>query len=154
MAPIASLNLAGRWLKDFNRSDLECFSRQLDLLGISGIKKTAAVKLINGRDIKQTGDDLSVSFIQSKVSFLKQTEQYSLQQPSRMKRRDGRQGEQVAAVKVLPDGVEVTLEWPEPKAGLCVERYKLADPDTLELHSLTQVGDDKQSCVQYFTRQM
>ena len=33
-------------------------------------------------------------------------------------------------------------------AGLCVERYKLADPDTLELHSVTQVGDDKQSCVQ------
>jgi len=43
-------------LQDKERSQLDCYSRQLDLLQIGGIQKATAMKLMNGIDIEHTGD--------------------------------------------------------------------------------------------------
>lgn len=43
-------------LQDKERSELDCYSRQLDLLQIGGIQKATAMKLMNGIDIEHTGD--------------------------------------------------------------------------------------------------
>ena len=39
-----------------DQSELDCYSRQLDLLQIGGIQKATAVKLMNGINIEQTAD--------------------------------------------------------------------------------------------------
>ena len=39
-----------------DQSELDCYSRQLDLLQIGGIQKATAVKLMNGINIQQTAE--------------------------------------------------------------------------------------------------
>ena len=45
--------LAGHWRKDKSQSQLDCYSRSLDLLGLGGIQKKCAEKLINGLQIEE-----------------------------------------------------------------------------------------------------
>lgn len=48
---VVSTKLSGTWRKDKSNSDVECYSRQLDLLQVQGIQKACAMKLINGLQI-------------------------------------------------------------------------------------------------------
>lgn len=45
-------SLRGRWKKDKENTDMSCFSTQLDLLRVGGIKKATAMKLINGLTVR------------------------------------------------------------------------------------------------------
>jgi hypothetical protein len=54
--------LSGKWRKDRSASQPECYSRQLDLLGLGGVQKACAEKLINGLQIDEdeNGEPLSL----------------------------------------------------------------------------------------------
>ena len=45
--------LSGHWRKDKSQSQIDCYSRSLDLLGLGGIQKRCAEKLINGLQIEE-----------------------------------------------------------------------------------------------------
>lgn len=47
-------DFSGNWRKDKSASQMECYSRQLDLLQLQGVQKSLAQKLINGLQIQQS----------------------------------------------------------------------------------------------------
>jgi hypothetical protein len=53
--------LKGTWLKDKERSDTPCYARQLDLLGVTGVKKATATRFFNGihLDVNEDGESCS-----------------------------------------------------------------------------------------------
>lgn len=49
----AAANLSGLWARDERRSDMAAYERSLDVLGLSGLQKMTALKLIDGVEIRQ-----------------------------------------------------------------------------------------------------
>jgi ABC-type transport system involved in cytochrome c biogenesis ATPase subunit len=60
----------GVWIKDTSASDLEAYGRSLDVMGLGGLQKTTALRLIEGLEIVQEGSTLSVRFL-TVVPFFK-----------------------------------------------------------------------------------
>ena len=61
---------AGVWIKDASRSDLAAYERALDLMGLNGLQKTTALRLIEGVEIQQDATAFSVNFL-TVVPFFK-----------------------------------------------------------------------------------
>ena len=64
------LHGAGVWIKDASRSDLAAYERALDLMGLNGLQKTTALRLIEGVEIQQDATTFSVNFL-TVVPFFK-----------------------------------------------------------------------------------
>jgi ABC-type sulfate/molybdate transport systems ATPase subunit len=60
----------GTWVKDTGASDLAAYGRALDLMGLGGLQKTTALRLIEGLEIEQRGADIAVRFL-TVVPFFK-----------------------------------------------------------------------------------
>ena len=64
------LHGAGVWIKVASRSDLAAYARALDLMGLNGLQKTTALRLIEGVEIQQDATTFSVNFL-TVVPFFK-----------------------------------------------------------------------------------
>ncbi len=111
--------LSGKWEKDKENSDLVAYEDMLTLLGLKGIKKTAAVKLINGLEIDQASSPphFTVRYIVSRVQFLQTVEQFAFDQEIEMPRRDGQAGIQTATLTEVGNGMQTVITWGEPNPG-------------------------------------
>jgi hypothetical protein len=111
--------LSGKWEKDKEHSDLDAYEKMLTLLGLQGIKKTAAVKLINGLEINQSSSPphFTVRYVVSRVQFLQSVEQFAFDQQIEMPRRDGQAGTQTATLTEIGDSMQTVITWGEPNPG-------------------------------------
>lgn len=145
-------SIAGSWRKDKNASDMEGYGRQLDLLGIGGMKKRAATILMDGIDIEQDSEGFRTTFV-TKVRFFRPVEAFSYSRPKQMSRRDQRSGSQTAVVSSTADGgLEVDVTWSEPMQGGFKETYELKSPNELHIKSVTTVGDQSASTRQIYRK--
>lgn len=134
------VDLTGLWAKDEARSDLAAYERSLEVLGLSGLQRVTA-KLIDGIEIQQEADSLSVSFV-TVVPFFKVTERIPIGGGgAQMGRRDLRRGKQTAAARPVDGGVLVEMSWGEPLAGTLTEEYSLLpDGSGMRVRATTSVG--------------
>ena len=104
----------------------------LSLLGLTGIRKTGALKLINEVNIEQAQDEpqFTVRYVSSKVRFLKSVEEFTLGRTVQMPRRDGQPGTQSATMTQDDQGVQTVVTWGEPNAGECAMAPTSALTDT------------------------
>lgn len=111
--------LSGKWEKDKENSDLDAYENMLTLLGLKGIKKTAAVKLINGLEIDQASSPphFIVRYVVSRVQFLQSVERFAFNQQIEMPRRDGQAGTQTATLTEVGNGMQTVITWGEPNPG-------------------------------------
>ena len=129
-------HLTGTWLADYaastNRSAL------LTALGLSGLQRVTAEKLIEGLALSVTGGDrtLSIRYL-SVVPFFQVVEALPLDGTSTTQpRRDLRKGVQTASVAAGEGGggqLVVTLAWPSPSPGVLVETYSPTPGNAREL---------------------
>lgn len=114
-------DLRGEWEKDKQNSDLEAYGRMLSLIGLTGLKKTGALKLINGLVIEQNAQppQLVVRYVVSRVQFLPQTlESFALDQQTQMPRRDGQPGSQTATLNEFENSIQTIITWGKPNPGV------------------------------------
>ena len=116
---ICALDLSGKWIKDQENSDLNAYSDMLSLLGLSGIRKTGALKLINALVIEQaqTEPQFTVRYIVSRVQFLRSVEHFTLGRSVDMPRRDGQAGTQSATITQNDKRVQTVITWGPPNPG-------------------------------------
>lgn len=115
------LDLTGEWEKDKESSDIEAYGRMLSLIGLTGLKKTGALKLINGLVIEQNlqPPQLTVKYVVSRVQFLPQTlESFALGQQTQMPRRDGQPGFQTATLIESENSIQTSITWGKPNPGV------------------------------------
>ena len=118
---VSRVDLRGEWEKDKENSDLEGYGQMLSLIGLTGLKKTGALKLINGLVIEQKAQppQLIVRYVVSRVQFLPQTmESFTLGQQTQMPRRDGQPGVQTATVKEFENSFQTNITWDQPNPGM------------------------------------
>ena len=115
-----ALDLTGKWVKNQENSDLAAYGDMLSLLGLSGIRKQGALKLINAVNIEHRSQDpqFTVRYVVSKVQFLKSVEQFSLNRSVEMPRRDGQKGVQSASMTEDDSQVQTVITWGEPNPGI------------------------------------
>lgn len=151
--PVEPMSIAGSWRKDKQNSDMEGYGRQLDLLGIGGMKKRAATIMMDGVSIQQDDKGFTTSFI-TKVRFFRPVESFSYSEPKTMPRRDQRRGSQTAVVApISADRLEVNVTWEDPMQGGFKEVYTLPEPGVLHIHSVTTVGDRSESTLQVYRKE-
>lgn len=115
------VDLRGEWEKDMDNSDLDAYGRMLSLIGLTGLKKAGALKLINGLVIDQTVQppQLIVRYVVSRVQFLPQTvESFEFGQQTQMPRRDGQPGVQTATAKESKNSIQTNITWDKPNPGM------------------------------------
>ena len=80
------VDLSGKWQKDKTQSDMDAYDKMLAVLGIKGIKRVAAVKLINGLRIQHSAasPQFTVEYEVSRIQFLDSVEAFSLNQDIQM----------------------------------------------------------------------
>lgn len=120
--------LIGTWVADYGASSGR--GALLTALGLSGLERVTADRLIEGMRITVAGSTFSCAFL-TVVPFFSVTESASLRPgaaPTRGKRRDGKAGTQTVAAAVDGDSLIITLAWGEPNAATLTETYRLA-PD-------------------------
>ncbi|DBB12977.1 TPA: hypothetical protein ACH3X3_005720 [Trebouxia sp. C0006] len=105
----------------------------LTLLGLKGIKKTAAVKLINGLEINQASSPPHFTQIE-------------------MPRRDGQAGTQTATLTEVGNGMQTIITWGEPNPVILIETYTEVQQDTLITEAKAQAGGQTLCCKQAFKR--
>ncbi|CAK0785388.1 hypothetical protein CVIRNUC_008596 [Coccomyxa viridis] len=147
-----SQNLSGVWIKDANRSDLAAYERALDLMGLNGLQKTTALRLIEGVEIQQDATTFSVNFL-TVVPFFKVTEKYSFTGETSMARRDLRTGQQSAKASLIAEGVRLSITWGEPNAANIEDIYRLQAADVLEVASDVSVGGRSVVTTQVYKKQ-
>ena len=108
--------LSGKWEKDKETSDLDAYENMLTLLGLKGIKKTAAVKLINGLEINQASSPPHFT-VKYRIQFLQSVEHFAFDQQIEMPRRDGQAGTQTATLTEVGNGMQTVITWGEPNPG-------------------------------------
>ena len=114
------VDLRGEWEKDKENSDLDAYGQMLSLIGLTGLKKTGALKLINGLVIEQKVQppQLIVRYVVSRVQFLPQTvESFEFGQRTQMPRRDGQPGVQTATAQELENSIQTNVTWDKPNPG-------------------------------------
>ena len=62
--------MPGVWIKDTDASDLASYERALNMMGLNGLQKTTALKLIEGLEIRKQGSTVTVQFL-TVVPFFK-----------------------------------------------------------------------------------
>ncbi|KAA6423409.1 MAG: hypothetical protein FRX49_06470 [Trebouxia sp. A1-2] len=114
----------------------------LTLLGLRGIKKTAAVKLINGLEIDQASSPphFTVRYVVSRMQFLQTVEHFAFDQQIEMPRRDGQDGTQTATLTDVGDGLQTVITWGEPNPVTLIENYTEVQQDTLITEAKAQAG--------------
>ena len=119
---VNKLDLSGKWQKDKTQSDMNAYDKMLAVLGITGIKRVAAVKLIIGLRIRHSAasPQFTVEYEVSRVKFLDSVEAFSLGQDTKMSRRDGQPGHQTGRLSEFDKGVQTTVTWGAPNPGLCL----------------------------------
>ena len=128
------VDLRGEWEKDKENSDLDAYGRMLSLIGLTGLKKTGALKLINGLVIEQKVQppQLIVRYVVSRVQFLPQTvESFELGQQTQMPRRDGQPGVQTATAKDLENSIQTNITWEMPNPGMAAILELVLSSDTI-----------------------
>ena len=116
---VQALDLSGKWVKDKENSDLNAYSDMLSLLGLTGIRKTGALKLINAVVVEhlQEAPQFTVSYVSDKVAFLKSMEQFTEGRSVEMPRRDGQKGQQSATMTQDDTYVRTVVTWGQPNPG-------------------------------------
>lgn len=116
---MGALDLSGKWLKDQENSDLNAYGEMLSLLGLSGIRKTGALKLINTLALEHSTEEphFIVRYVASRVQFLKSVEEFTLGHSVEMPRRDGEKGVQIGAMTQDDTQVQTVITWGEPNPG-------------------------------------
>ncbi|DBA93466.1 TPA: hypothetical protein ACH3X2_003250 [Trebouxia sp. C0005] len=145
--------LSGKWEKDKENSDLVAYENMLTLLGLRGIKKTAAVKLINGLEIDQASSPphFTVRYVVSRMQFLQTVEHFAFDQQIEMPRRDGQDGTQTATLTDVGDGLQTVITWGEPNPVTLIENYTEVQQDTLITEAKAQAGGQTLCCKQVST---
>ena len=117
---VSRVDLSGKWEKDKENSDFDAYSNMLSLIGLTGLKKTGALKLINGLVIEQKtqAPQLTVRYEVSRVKFLDNVENFAYDQQTQMPRRDGQPGSQTGTLKESKDGIQTVISWGEPNPGM------------------------------------
>ncbi|KAK9807520.1 hypothetical protein WJX72_001403 [[Myrmecia] bisecta] len=146
------INFSGIWIKDQQASDYESYDRALAVMKLGGLQRTTALRLIEGVEIQQTRDNMSVHFL-TVVPFFKVTETFSFRGLTTMGRRDLRKGKQTASTKLIPEGVRIDMTWPEPHAGGLVDVFTSPEPNVLHIKSTISVGGASESTVQVYRRE-
>lgn len=118
---VSGIDLSGKWEKDKENSDLDAYGQMLSLIGLTGLKKTGALKLINGLVIEQSAQppQLTVRYEVSRVKFLDNVENFAFDQQTQMPRRDGRPGCQTGTLNESNDGIQTVITWGNPNPGMC-----------------------------------
>ncbi|BDA50356.1 hypothetical protein COCOBI_16-0320 [Coccomyxa sp. Obi] len=142
----------GKWRKDKSASQMDCYSKQLDLLQLQGVQKSLAQKLINGLQIQQNDESMRVQFTVDKVPFYKHTEEFRLGQEVSMSRRDKKSGMQHAVLRAVPEGVQVDIKLDAPFSGNILETYTCPKDGVLQVESITQVNGKSEKCIQVYRR--
>ena len=114
--------MSGRWQKDRAKSDMDAYDSMLGALGLKGLKRIAAVKLINGVEIKHASapPQFTVRYIVSQVKFLDNVEEFNRDQVTKMNRRDGQPGQQIGSLSESDSSVQTTITWEAPNPGMCL----------------------------------
>lgn len=151
---VSRVNLSGKWEKDKGTSDMHAYDHMLALLGLTGIKRTAALKLINGLVIEHvsTPPQFTVRYVVSRVQFLQSVEQFALKQYTTMNRRDGQPGCQTASVTELDKGMQTVITWGEPNTVTLTETYTEVQHDTMVTEAKAEAGGETLCCKQVFKR--
>lgn len=132
-------------MKGYEHSLEHCFQ-------MTGFQKETAMRLFEGMEVKQNGDDMSVRYL-TVVPFFQVTEHFSFKHKTSMKRRDGRPGQQTAQpLMQLHRGAAMILDWGPPLPGHLEDLYSLEGTDgrTLHVRSRTTVEDRTNDTVQVF----
>ena len=116
---VNGVNLSGKWEKDAENSDLQAYDDMLSLVGLTGLKKIAALKLLNGIAIEQSAQppQLTVRYVASCVMFLENVECFALGQQTQMPRRDGQPGHQTGTLHDSDGSLQTVITWGKPNPG-------------------------------------
>ncbi|CAL8471399.1 g10941 [Coccomyxa elongata] len=142
-------DLTGVWIKDTEASDLASYERALDMMGLNGLQKTTALRLIEGLEIKRQGSKITVQFL-TVVPFFKVTEEFNTVGETSMARRDLRSGQQTARAAYIPEGLKINIRWGAPYACTVDDLYQLQSPNTLIVTSEITVGGRTESTLQVY----
>ncbi|KAK9843768.1 hypothetical protein WJX81_005588 [Elliptochloris bilobata] len=146
------LNITGRWEKVKDQSELDCYSKQLDLLQIGGIQKATAVKLMNGINIEHSADGMRTEYKVDKVPFFKHCEEFRLGRETVMGRRDKKSGQQRAFLREVPEGLQIDIQLEQPFPGRIVETFSCPEDGILKIASVTAVDGREQHCIQMYRK--
>ncbi|KAK9918423.1 hypothetical protein WJX75_004036 [Coccomyxa subellipsoidea] len=144
-------DLAGVWIKDTDASDLASYERALNMMGLNGLQKTTALKLIEGLEIREQGSTVTVQFL-TVVPFFKVTEEFSTIKETTMSRRDLRSGQQTANAAFTSDGLKININWRAPYACTLDDLYQLQSPNTLHVTSRVTIGGRTETTLQVYHR--
>ena len=125
-AASAASTLSGTWLADYGASTGR--AALLTALGLSGLQRVTAEKLIEGVDVSADSHTLTVRYL-TVVPFFQVVESLPLDgSPTTQPRRDLKPGSQTARLGVDEDGssLVVSLSWPAPAPGTLVETYAIS----------------------------
>jgi len=125
-ASAAAAPLTGTWLADYAASTGR--PALLTALGLSGLQRVTAEKLIEGVEISTGGGRLVVRYL-TVVPFFQVVEEVPLDgSPITQSRRDLRPGSQTASLLgAEEDGrLVVSLAWPAPAPGTLLETYAVS----------------------------
>ncbi|BDA46781.1 hypothetical protein COCOBI_09-2340 [Coccomyxa sp. Obi] len=142
-------DLTGVWIKDTEASDLASYERALDMMGLNGLQKTTALRLIEGLEIKKQGSKITVQFL-TVVPFFKVTEEFNTIGETSMARRDLRSGQQTARAAYTPEGLKINIRWGAPYACTVNDLYQLQSPNTLLVTSEITVGGRAETTLQVY----
>lgn len=133
---------------------MNAYDKMLAVLGITGIKRVAAVKLINGLRIRHTAasPQFTVEYEVSRVKFLDSVEAFSLGQDTKMSRRDGQPGHQTGRLSEFDKGVQTTVTWGAPNPVVLTETYTEPQSDTLVTEAKVEADGQILLCKQVFKR--
>ncbi|EIE19731.1 hypothetical protein COCSUDRAFT_48843 [Coccomyxa subellipsoidea C-169] len=144
-------DLSGVWIKDTDASDLASYERALDMMGLNGLQKTTALRLIEGLEIQTQGSTVTVQFL-TVVPFFKVTEEFSTMKETTMSRRDLRSGQQIAKAAFTPEGLKINIKWSAPYACTVDDLYQLQSPTTLHVVSKVSIGGRTETTLQVYHR--
>lgn len=123
----------GVYIRDTQQSDMVSYERALGLLGLGGLQRMTAMKLIEGLELRKEGDRIVLHFL-TVVPFFKVTESYTLNGESSFGRRDLRPGRQAARAFLAADGTLcLQSKWQEPNTGSLQERFIVKGDGVLEV---------------------
>ena len=143
----------GIFLRDSAMSDIPSYERALALLELGKLQRLTAVQLIEGVELEQRGNLVTLRFL-TVVPFFKVSEKYRLGGTLLLPRRDLRSGDQTATASIEDDGtLHLQSRWGEPNAGSVDERLKLLDGgDVLEYVSTLKVAKGTETTKQVYRR--
>ncbi|KAK9868774.1 hypothetical protein WJX84_001303 [Apatococcus fuscideae] len=145
-------NLSGTWVKDMEASNSETYGQALDVMRLNGLQRTTALRLIEGVEIFQDTQGLSVEFL-TVVPFFRVKEAFKFRRQTSMGRRDLRPGSQFAQLSEIPEGLRAAIHWGAPLPGDVQEDFICPDKDTLHVVSCVKVAGKSATTTQVYRRE-